>query len=303
MAFDVFPAQVSSSINASSITCISPNALYEGRATFEPAIYTITCASSTTATFSFFSGSSNVVLSSVTASGTVAVNLASSADRIRVYTNTGSNIVVTITKTASALSNLFNGVLDTITSTSTYTGTSTSGYAYAIVVGGGGGGMAGNQGGYGGGGGAGGSCGKLIALTGSMPIVVGTAGNGSGTVNANGNSGGASTFAGMTANGGIYGTRPQGQGANGNASGGDINYSGGGTSGGYTGGNQGYAGGAGAGARTPYPFITTELGVGGTGSTYGGGSGTGYGSGGGGAGYDGGGGGNGTAGVVYVLKY
>jgi hypothetical protein len=305
MAISVFPTAVtsSSSINASSITATSANTLYEGRIALDPAIYTITCTSTTIATVLFYSGSGTLVTTAVTASGTVAINLASSVDRVRIYTNTGSNIVVTITKTAGALSNVFSGTLDTITATGTYTGTSTSGLGYAIIVGGAGGGSGGNSSSnYGGGGGAGGACGKLVTLTGSMSVVIGAGSAGVG-VGATATAGGQSTFAGMTAGGGGGGGANRAQGANGSATGGDINNNaGGGPQAGYP-NNPGYSGNPGNAALTPYPFVVSTIGTAGYGNTTTGGTGTGYGAGGGGGGYDGGGGGAGTQGVLYVLRF
>ena len=166
-------AAVTSSINASSITAVSANTMYEGRIALEAAIYTITCTSTKIATVYFMSSTNTVVATAVTASWTVAINLPSSIDRVRVWTNTGSNIVVTITKTASAISNVFSGTLDTVTTTSTYTGTSTSGYGYAVIVGGGAGGSGGGgSSNYGGGGGAGATCGKLVAMRTNEILVI-----------------------------------------------------------------------------------------------------------------------------------
>lgn len=202
MAISVFPAPVTSTLNASAITAVAANTLYEGRATFEPAIYTITCASGVITNFEFYSSAETVVTTGVTSSGTVAINLASTADRIRLWTNTGTNTVVTITKTASALTNAFSGTLDTVSTlgSSTYTGTSASGFGYAILFGGGGGG--GHSGGANGarrGGGPGSRVEGLVALTGSMPVVIGAGGTSAAI-------GGNSTFAGWTAGAGAYGS-------------------------------------------------------------------------------------------------
>jgi hypothetical protein len=93
MAISVFPAPVTSSINAQSITAVSANTLYEGRTTLEPAIYTITCASSTVANVEFLLGNTTILASGTTASGSTSVNLASTSDKFRVWTNTGSNVV------------------------------------------------------------------------------------------------------------------------------------------------------------------------------------------------------------------
>ena len=204
MAISKVQPVVTSSINASAITATSAATMYQALLSLDPAIYTITCASGTIANVEFYSGISTLITSAVTASGTVAVNLGSAADRVRLWTDTGSNIVVTITKTASALTNNFSGTLDTITTlgTSTYTGTSTSGYGYAIAVGGGGGGGGayanGGAGGAGApGGGSGAVAGKFVQLTGSLTAVVGAAGT-AGTAGGTGGNGGTTTFGGMT---------------------------------------------------------------------------------------------------------
>lgn len=211
MAISKVNAVVTSSINASSITATAANTLYEGRVSLTPAIYTVTCASATIARVQFLSNAGTIITTATTASGTVSINLSSTADRIRVWTDTGSNIVVTITKTASALTDVFSGTLDTITSTGTYTGTSTSGYGYIVLVGGGGGGAGGNGGGYQGGigGNAGAVTESLVALTGSMAVVIGAGGtggtNGNGSGWGAGSNGGTSTFAGLSAVGGAGG--------------------------------------------------------------------------------------------------
>jgi hypothetical protein len=285
MSINVFPVAVtsSSSINASSITCASPHTVYSSSLSLEPAIYTVTCTTSTIAQVYFYSGISTLVASATTVSGTVAVQVPSSVSRVLIWTNTGSNIVVTITKVASALTNAFSGTLDIITSSTTYTGTSTSGYAYAVLIGGGGGG-GGSQWNrtYAGNGGTGGVCSKLVELTGSMAVVIGSGGI-AGTHLANGGNGGTSTFAGMSAGGGIGGSFAGGEsrthGAGGVATGGDFNQS-------STGSTQL------TGPNTPFtwsfvtPNASGSIGTGGIGSNYYG-SGktdpTGYGAGGGGS--------------------
>lgn len=321
MAISRVNVVATSNLNASAITAAAPNTIYEGRATFDPAIYTITCASGTITNFQFLSGVGTILTTGVTSSGTVAINLASTADRIRLWTNTGTNIVVTITRTAAALTDLFGTTtLDTISTvgSSTYTGTSTSGWAYAVLVGGGGsggGGGASNSGA--GGGGSGGVGGKLVQLTGSMPVFIGSGGaqvNG----NTNGNAGTASTFGGMTAGGGgggLVGTA--GSGAGGTVTGADISSSAGG---GGSGGSTGIAGGGGT-TTNFWPFVIngTTGGGGGAGGNMGpangggsgigtgargeGGTATGYGSGGGGGYGTSGVGTAGRPGVLYILKF
>jgi hypothetical protein len=318
MASAVFPAPVTSSLNASAITATAANTLYEGRATFDSGVYTITCASGTVANFEFFSNANTAITSGSTTSGTVAINLASTADRVRIWTDTGTSIVVTITKTAAALTNQFSGTLDTVTTVgnSTYTGTSTSGYGYAVLVGGGGSGAGGNVS-TGSGGGSGAICSKIVTLTGSMAVTIGAGGTAPATASSNGNAGGASTFDGMSAGGGAGGGA-SGAAAGGTATGGTYNATGGASSTANT-------NGAGGAVGSVYKFVVTGT-TGGGGSkgggtgVNGGGSGigtggtfvatdtavtaaTGYGSGGAGA--------NGTAvlggvgrpGVLYVLRF
>lgn len=309
MAISVFPAPVISTLNASAITAATANVVYEGRATFSPAIYQITCASGVDTNFEFYSGATTLVTSGVTVSGIVSINLASAADRIRLWTNTGTNTVITITRTASNLTNQFSGTLDTITTlgSSTYTGTSASGFAYAVIVGGGGGGGSNNPGSGqngGSGGGAGGAAARVVTLTGSMPVTIGA--GGAAGVNGNGGAGGTSTFAGMTANGGAGGIRGAasffGNPAavlGGTATGGAFNDAGG----------DGFK--SGGSPFTRYRFITSSIGSGGGwGSGHPnntpGGNGTGYGAGGGGGPYDASpsvNGGSGSQGVLYVLRF
>ena len=331
MAIEVFPAAVTSSINANSITATTSNTMYEGIIALDPAIYTVTCPSGTITNIHFFSGATRVT-TVTTVSGTISLNLASAADRVRLWTDTGSNVVVTITKTAAALSNVFNGTLDTITSTGTYTGTSTSGLGYAVLVGGGGGGgslpspSSGNTR-LGGGGGSGSVGGKLVTLTGSMAVTIGAAGLGiSGST---GGTGGTSTFDGMSCPGGVGGAVSPtdgnaGQGGAGGAAptGADV-YSAGGR--GSNGNENNYAattkiysfvvngttgGGQGGYYNTPSPQSGTGSGIGtggGGASQNNGFAATGYGAGGGGASnrevnalYTGG---NGSPGVLYVLRF
>lgn len=303
MAVSNLVVPVVSTINASSITAVAANTLYEGLATFEPAIYTITCASGTIANVEFYNGAAGYITVATTASGTVAINLASTADRVRVWTNTGTNIVVSITKTANALTSTFSGTLDTISTTgsSTYTGTSTSGFGFAVVVGGGGGASAGYAGNGGGGGGSGGVGSKVVALTGSMAVVVGTAG----AANSNGV---ASTFAGITANGGSGAAANTGAGgAGGTVTGATYNVTGNGGGGGGTGTGGGGSGGFGGNPPVTWPFVVSTIGTSGATGTGGGGSGqvgTGFGCGGSGGSQTGPGSGSaGRQGVVYVLRY
>jgi hypothetical protein len=232
MSINVFPVAVSSSSNAFAFTAASPNVFYTAPMALEAAIYTVTCASSTIVKIEFLSGASGNILvaSAETVTGSITVNLPSSVTTVRAWTNTGTNIVITITKIASAVSNTaFTGTLDTITTTGTYTGTSTSGYGYALIAGGGGGGAGFSSYDVGGGGGASaGSSAKIVQLTGSMSVTIGAAGTG-GNRSGNGGNGGITNFAGLTANGGGGGQgygNPGSHGVGGNATGGSWNISG-----------------------------------------------------------------------------
>jgi len=269
MATTVFPVAVASSSGstANAITCATPNTMYSALTSFDPGVYTITCAASTVAKVEFYYGDATLITLATTASGTVAINLASAADRVRLWTNTGTNVVVTITKTANSLTNIFSGTLDTVNATGNYTGTSTSGFAYVALVGGGGGGGGGQGSGSGvtgGGGGGGGLAEKVVALTGSMSVVIGAGGNG-GTQGSNGNAGGSSTFAGMTANGGNGGNNGGNGGTGGSGSGGSFNSIG--NSGGNNPGGGGGTGGGGPGTQT-YTFIGSLSGGTGGGGSY-----------------------------------
>jgi hypothetical protein len=312
MASTIFPAAAAaSSINASSITAASPLTMYASSLSLDSAIYTVTCTSTTIAKVYFYSGVSTLVTTATTVSGTVTIQLGSAVDRVRLWTDTGTNIVVTITKVASALTNGFSGTLDTITSSGTYTGTSASGYGYAVLVGGGGGGGGAQWNvGNGTGGAAGAVANKLVTLTGSMAVTIGAAGTGGAYNVDNGTAGGNSTFAGMTAGGGGPGKRGFNSGGSQNgassvgasATGGDINSNSNGT-GGMTGDVP----------TSTWTFVRNVIGTAGLGpSYYGGGTvqTTGYGAGGGGceSQYTQGAGGyvsgtNGAPGVLFVLRF
>jgi hypothetical protein len=299
MATTVFPVVVSSGSSgpsATSITCASPFVAYGAALPLTPAIYTITCTSTTIAKVEFFSSDTVSIGVATTVSGSVSYNLATAATKVVVWTDTGSNIVVTITLTASALSDTLNKTLDTITSSSTYTGTSTSGYAYFLMAGGGGGGGNSNQQyGGGGGGGSGGFRSGIVQLTGSMAIVIGAGGT------APGGTGGSTTFAGFTCTGG-------GGGGTGGASAGGTAGSPNGSAGGSVGGGGSPYGTGGSGGvnLSPYSYMTKSNYIGTSGQ--GGGeytnvtAGTISGGGGGGASSRGG-GQPGGAGIVYILRF
>jgi hypothetical protein len=282
MSISVFPTPTSSfsPVVPYTFTAAAANTLYGGLYNAPPGTYTITCVSGTVTKVEFYLGTTFIATAS-TSSGTVTVNLGTRADRVRLFTNTGTNILVTITQTGNALIGNISGVLDTITTlgSSTYTATSPSGFGYAIIVGGGGGG----QGYFGNpapGGGGGGAALKEVALTGSMPLTIGAGGTAGAFPSGAGGAGGTSTFAGMTATGGAGGANNDAGDPGGSGSGGTVN----------TTGNSGTITGGGA-ANLPagYPFIVSSLG--------------GYGNAGNGGGSGGASGTAGTQGVLYVLRF
>lgn len=307
-------------------TAATANVLYTAISAIPAGIYSINCVDTTVARVELYNGTT-LVTSQVTTSGTVSFNLGTDCTSIRFWTDTGTDVVVSLQYVASPFSvSSFSGTLDTVTSSTTYTQT---GKAYAILVGGGGGGSAGQSGA--GGGGGGGSGGVLstgvIDLSGSMAIVVGTGGNGANSSSAVGNAGNATTFAGFTANGGGAGNISTG-GGNNNAGGGGAAGTPGGGAGGNgqqgtsTGGQTGFAssasfytfvksgttgGGGGGTYNGSYPGGGSGIGTGGNGAIVGtaAGAGSGYGAGGGGGSSAGG---NiassaGRPGVVYIFRY
>lgn len=314
MSINVYPIASESSASAFSGTATTSSTLYEATQSFDPGVYRITCVSSTISTVQFFSGNT-MIGEAITSSGTVDINLGSSVSKIRFYTNTGSNIIITITLIAASLStSTFNGTLETLTSTQTYTQT---GAAYVVAVGAGGGGGAYTTNGsfLAGGGGSGGIASSFIELTGNVSVVIGAQGNkGVGAANnaQSGNAGGSTTFGNLTANGGGGGAYDSGYLDSGRAAAGTP---GGGRGGlGYSHNNNGNAEssqsakysfvksgttGGGAGAAG-YPANVSPSGSGiGTGGIYNAAA-SGYGAGGhGGRGNDAG---NGTQGVVYLMR-
>jgi hypothetical protein len=200
MASTVFPVAVSTpTLAARSMTAATAQVLYKGVSTFTAGTYTVTCISSTIATFEFRNGNT-IVLSGATVSGTVTISIPSTCDNVLLYTNTGSNIIITITNTAQTISPIA-GTVEQLTTTQTYTG---AGLAYIVAVGGGGGGGAGC--GTIGAGGQGGACrSALQTLTGSTPCTIGGGGNGGYSTNfgsPQGNAGGTTVFGNLNMPGG-----------------------------------------------------------------------------------------------------
>jgi hypothetical protein len=298
MGLLTFPAATINALApATSVTSTAANTAYNSVVSLDAGIYTVTCASSTIAEVSFYSG--NTLLTTVrTASGTVNANLSSAVTNVSYWTNTGTSVIINMSKIGSLFTNTApSGTLDTLTTSGTYTQT---GKAFVVAVGGGGAG-GGNIGGWSGaGGGSGGVASGVTTLTGSLSYTIGAGGTAG--VNVIGGSGGTTTFGLVSATGGSPG------GVGSYNTGGAGGLPGGGAGAGYN--NQtNYAS-----SSPDYVFVKTGTTGGGRGSGYGP-YGSGIGTGGAdsavGSGYGAGGGGStasttGTAGqpgVIYVLRY
>ena len=300
MAIEVFPVATGSGLTAAqSVTATSPNVLYVSTTSFPVGIYTITCTTTTIARVYFFSGGTFIGLAT-TVSGSVSFNLATAATDIYFFSNTGSNITINLQKTGEAVSTSApSGTLDTITESGTF---NTTGKMYVMAIGGGGGGNGiRNPGGSGTSGGSGGLSEGFTNTASATTVTVGTGGTG-GNQNADGNSGGATSFGNLfVANGGIVagaGGTPGGASA-----GGLVTPIGQFAKAGTFGAGEGGGSGIGTGGTRPNPN---------NGEPTAGNSATGYGAGGGGAGAGGNNssgnawqnkpGGAGAPGVVYVLR-
>lgn len=294
MAISVYPIPVTVTDNAIAATVPTSAKQYKVTRELSAAIYTVTCPSTVTATVSFLVGTT--VVEAITASGSVSVNLASAATELYFEINAGTDVVVTVTKTAAALSvTEISGTLDTITTTSTYNQT---GKLWVLCVGGGGAGSWTNStGSYQGlSAGQGGSVvDKMVFVNTSTSVTIG-AGGVPGGANA-----GTTTFGNL-----VSATGQSGGGGEAVNNATSVKT---GTNG---------AGGAGAiGTNTKNPGFGSGIGTGGAGAAtttsnvLNGGNGqpgTGYGAGGGGSvasgnvGFGTTGAGSGSAGVVYVLR-
>jgi hypothetical protein len=305
MGISVFPAAAAASVlETKAVTVPASTTGYRLSTSFPASTYTITCPS-TVATTVTFEDSAGAIGRVVTSSGSVQVSLSRDADKALIYTNAGTNVIVTITPSGRSLTPVTTGVPDTYSSTASVTNLSA---AYAVVVGGGGGG--GGAGGYpGGGGGAGGISAGYVTLNGDASAVIGGSGAGGpptgGYGSPGGNSGGTTNLSGtgfttLTANGGGGGGYSLYQGSvgggGGSGSGGTSNVNGG------AGGNGSYGGG-GTVSYNSGEFIWVKSGDIGSGGAGNGSNGTGFGGGGGAAGGNPTGtGGSGTSGVVYILE-
>jgi hypothetical protein len=321
VAIQQFPIPVTAiSKSASSLTIPTGLTLYVAMLALPTGIYKISHLDNTTPTCNVeFMNGQTVIGSTATVSGTISFNLSTACTSIRVYTTSGTNLLVSIEKTADAVTIAASGTIDTLTTSQTYNQT---GELYVVIVGGGGGGGRNNSNpsntGVGGGGSGGVQNVREVFNTSSV-VTIGNGGNGAatGTVPASGNAGGATSFGNYTSNGGAGG-----------AGGGRFDTLGGagGTPGGGQGGSRDGTPGQNGVASTAssYPYLVSGTTGGGGGVAYNGtanGAGSGIGTGGNGTwgnignsgtGYGSGGGGspggansqvgNGRPGVVYVLR-
>jgi hypothetical protein len=199
MAISVFPAPAASggsSVAAFAATIPALQTTYEHINNFEPGVYTISVApSSTNAKITFHSDSA--FLSSVsTTSGTVSLQLSTAATKAYITTRAGgsTNAIVTISKTANVLTpdDIGNGTLDTITTTGNYNHT---GRLAVLVIGGGAGGdRSSNQSRVGGGGGRAGFINGDVVFTNEPTLVTIGAGGAGQTFSTDGRTPGNSSF-------------------------------------------------------------------------------------------------------------
>lgn len=157
MAVNQFPAPAAGGggVTAFAATLDAVNTVYEHVNVFDVGVYTISCNPTTTDCQVVFASDTASIATVTTTSGSVQYNLATAATKVYLNLKNGgtAGTVVTINKTANALTpdDIGNGTLDTITSTSTYNQT---GALSVLCIGGGAAGSRGSvlNGGGGGGG-------------------------------------------------------------------------------------------------------------------------------------------------------
>jgi len=134
--------------------------------------YRFSCASGTVCTIHLFDASRTLITTGSTSSGVldVVIGAGVTATQLTASINTGTDVVVTVTKLGITLNTATSGSLQTITATTTLT---TTGMAYVVVVGGG---ASGNQGLFGNGGNSAGVSSGVIGLNGSTTVTIGAAG-------------------------------------------------------------------------------------------------------------------------------
>lgn len=206
-------AQVGTSISAlltptaQYVIAVATATLYRSNYTLSPGIYTIAVSPNTTiVNIDFYDVNGALITSVVSTSGSnLTINLATTVAQFDYWTNAGgaANVSISITKSGTNIP-FVSGTLRTFTASGT---PGLIGDAYIILVGAGGGGGGGNNNysnGYGAGGGSGYITIARKLLSGTESLIIGTGGVGSNvsTTPLTAGSGGSTTFAGLTANGG-----------------------------------------------------------------------------------------------------
>ena len=322
-------SSASSSVSPSAgspfyVTLPAANTLYNSSITLPIGTYAISVTPTTSDVYYTLTDTSGIPLANgYTTSGTGSVTVSSIANKCTMFTNAGTNVVFSVGTSPVSKSVTSAGSIsatDTITATGNYT-PAAAGWHYIIALGGGmGGSSGGTNGGYGGTGGTPAPLRHTYAYLSATPYTVTIGGVGSGgTQNqADGNTGGPTSFHNyLTAPGADrnYGTAYVGNGGN-NGSGANA---GGAAPNPYSSFKSGTTGGGGGGGGNAGTQSANNGGVGGGSGIGTGGQGgghtalyndnsglTAYNANGYGAGGGGGGGratgGNGSPGVIYILK-
>lgn len=298
---------------------------YSTSCSLKAGVYEVSCVSTTVATVSFFAGTTHLI-TAVTVSGSVTVNLSQNATSIVYGIDTGTDVTIGIQATGQVLPGGSSGTVDTLTSTQTYTET---GFGQVFIISGGSGGYSGTSAfssdpnfRYGGTGGkTGARVGPIgVYLDGSVSVVIGAGGVGG--VAANSSSGPVAGGAGGTTSFGNLEATVNGDGS---VNGGSGGFSVAGAAGSVTLADAGKpittattgSGGGGGGQHGNFGNVggtggSGNIGTGGNGGSSNGTNGNnanaanGYGAGGGGGGgakNKGGDGGSGSQGVIYVVRF
>jgi len=109
------------------------NTLYKSTSTFINGIYTITCPTTVVTQCDFYDANGNLIVSAVTVTGTVSVNLATTAVQMDYWTTSGTSVSIGIQLTGSNIQYAPSGPLTTITANQI---NALVGDYYAVLVGG-----------------------------------------------------------------------------------------------------------------------------------------------------------------------
>ena len=179
LAYLINGSQIGTSIaaliqpTANYVAAAQPNTLYKSNYTIVNGIYTITCPTGTITKIDFYDANNNFIMQAVTAAGTIAINLPTTATSFDYWTDTGNNVNISILKTGTNIPFAPAGPLQTFPNSLAQIGV--SGDFYALLIQGGQGGQGGNSttGLSGAGGGTGKIFGGRITLQGNEPLTIG----------------------------------------------------------------------------------------------------------------------------------